>query len=148
MRLLVLAAIVVAVAGFGCSKNGPEEPLPKTGATLEGTVRLGDKLVPNSMVIVLGLSSKGNSATGTTDDQGHYRIENVPLGDIVIGVNTEAAKGMMMGKAMGGVDQNKAGSKAAPAKTIDVPSKYFDPTKSGIQTTVKAGENHYDINLK
>jgi hypothetical protein len=75
------------------------------------------------------------------EENGHYKMENVPLGEVSIGVNTSAGKGMMMGKAMAA---SKGQSSAIP-KITEVPTKYHDPSTSGIKTTISKGPNTFDI---
>src|SRR5262245_55650180 len=89
--LLVACCFVLA----SCGERGAR--LPETGATLEGTVTYGKDKVPVALVIVQGEKS---SASGSVSEDGRYRIENVPLGQVKIGVNTEAGKGQLMSKTM------------------------------------------------
>jgi hypothetical protein len=116
------------------SCNGRYEPLPETGARLEGTVTYGHEKVPAATIIVAG---QAGASTGHIGDDGRYKVENAPLGEVTIGVNTAAARGEAMGKAMA------PGGKAF--KMVEVPTKYQDPTKSGIKFTVNKGENTFDI---
>jgi hypothetical protein len=81
------------------------------------------------------------SAAGFVDDSGRYKLENVPLGEVNIGVNTEAGKGQAMGRRMA---QSQGKAKGAP-KIVDVPGRYAYPAKSGIKTTINKGENTFDI---
>jgi hypothetical protein len=46
-----------------------------------------------------------------------------------------------MGKFMA---QSQGKGKGAP-RIVDVPSKFADPAKSGIKTTISKGENKFDI---
>jgi hypothetical protein len=128
----------------GCSRY--EARLPETGAVLAGTVSLGREQVPMAMVIVVG--EKG-SATGQVES-GQYKVENAPLGEVKIGVNTEAVKGQLISQQMAQGYKgpgSKGGSRPPPPKLIEVPSKYWDAEKSGIKTTVKRGNNTYNIEL-
>jgi hypothetical protein len=140
-RLLRSAGAVTAALGFltvaSCSNK--IETLPETGATLEGTVTYGKESVPVAMIIVTGSGSP--SATGMVGPDGRYKVENVPLGEVQVAVNTDAAKGMMIGQRMA---QSQGKAKGA-GKVVDVPQKFHDPTTSGITTTVKGGANTFDI---
>src|SRR5262249_39329163 len=112
-----------------------------TGATLEGTVTYGKEKVLVAMVMVQGQG--GATATGFIDDDGRYKVQNVPLGEVSIGVNTEAAKGQMQSKIMA---RSASKEKGPPLpKAIDVPAKFSDPNTSTIKTTIEKGENKYDI---
>ncbi len=135
-----LALLGLGLLLAGCSAGGGGVKYPETGATLEGTVTYGGEKVEVALIIV---QNADGSATGFVDDNGHYKVENVPLGEVNIGVSTEAGKGAAMGRMMAKA-QGKAGS--AP-KIIDVPSRYAEPSQSGIKTTIQKGPNTYDINI-
>jgi hypothetical protein len=133
----------VTLLGFllllaGCGLGVHEVRYPETGATLEGTVTYGKDKVGAALVVA---QNGSGSATAFVDDDGHFKLENVPLGEVNLAVNTEAGKGQAMGKAMAAA-QGKA--KGAP-KIIDVPSRFADPSKSGIKITINKGPNTYDI---
>jgi hypothetical protein len=133
----VLFGLVAGCAVLAASCGGRGERLSETGATLEGTVTYGQQKVMVAMVIVQGA---GGAATGYVGDDGRYKIENVPLGEVSIGVNTDAGKGEAIGRAMA---QSKG--KGPMPKVIDVPTKYHDPNTSGIKTTVQRGSKTFDI---
>jgi hypothetical protein len=153
MRHLLRLGVAVFAAGCGlliasCGYGVKEERLPETGATLEGKITYGAEQVPVALVIVAG--DKG-SATGYVDEAtGRYKITNVPLGAVKIGVNTEAAKGEMQGKLMSGYykgpDAKGKGTVAMP-KIVDVPAKFSKPETSNITTTVNEGANTFDIEI-
>jgi hypothetical protein len=135
-RYARLAFLGLGLLLTGCGPSGVH--YPETGATLEGTVAFGKEQVGAALVIAQ--NDKG-SATAFVNDDGRYKLENVPLGEVNIGVDTVAGKGMAMGKL-----QAAAQGKAVQApKLIDVPSQYADPSKSGIKTTIKKGENSFNI---
>lgn len=130
----LLAACCLLFAS--CMESGVR--LPETGATLEGTVSYGNEKVLVALVIVQGEKS---SATGDVGEDGRYKVENVPLGEVKIAVNTDAGKGKQMSKAMA---QSQGKAKALP-KVIDVPPKYANPETSGLKTSIKKGSNTYDV---
>src|SRR5436190_5332434 len=132
----VLLAFTCAIAG--CTRY--EYRLPETGATLEGTVTYGGETVPMAQIDVL--SEKGQ-AIGQIED-GRYKVENAPLGEVKIGVNTEAMRSNMIGQQMA----RAKGVASGPApKFISLPSKYSDADTSGVTTTIKNGKNTFDIVL-
>ncbi len=137
-----VALLLVAASCLSALACGPER-LPTTGATLEGTINYGNQKVPYALVVVAGQSS---SAQGFVRDDGKFKIDNVPLGDVSIGVNTAAGKGELTGRIMA-MTQGGKGAKPALPKAVDVPQKYFDPAQSGIKTTVSKGSNTFDIVL-
>ena len=140
-EVLCLCAAVALFAGCGVR----EYRLPETGASLEGTVKYQSSPLPAAMIIVAGESS---SATGNIGADGRYKIDNVPLGEVKLAVNTDAAKGQMIGQRMAQSYQaEKGGSGQATLQVVDVPKKYQDPHASGITTTIKEGANTFDIVL-
>ena len=143
-RILHLTACMgVAVCCLtmaSCSGN-KEERLKLSDATLEGTITLNGKPVPYALVIVA--HAKDPAAQGTADASGKFMVQHVPLGEVMIAVNSDAGKGMAMGKVMAA----KKGEGEAPT-FVDVPKKYFSPKTSEITTTIKEGANTYNIELK
>jgi hypothetical protein len=136
MRRMLQYLAFLSCAGLvlfpvGCN-FGPGR-IPETGATLEGTVKYGDEPV---LVAMVGAAGSNSGAQGYIEDDGRYRIQNVPLGEVTLSVDVDAAKGELTGKIM---------AKQKVPKVVNVPAKYADPRTSGIKTTINPGENHYDI---
>jgi hypothetical protein len=126
--LLTGAGLVLGLAGCG----GGLRRVPETGSTLDGTVTYGNEKVLVAMVIAAGDSG----AQGYIGEDGRYKIENVPLGEVKLAVNVDAGRAQLMGKIM---------AKQAVPKVVNVPAKYGDPDTSGIKTTISKGANKYDI---
>jgi len=120
-----------------CGERGAAR-LPETGATLEGTVTYGKEKVPVALIIVQGANG---SATGRIGEDGRYKVENVPVGEVKLAVNTAAGKGELMSKIMA---QSQGKARTLP-KVVEVPDKYFNPDTSGLSTTLNKGPNTYDI---
>jgi hypothetical protein len=145
-RWSVVALAAVALATTSCGKFVREERLPESGATLEGTVKFGGEPVQFAMILV---QTGNGSATGKVGDDGRYRVENVPLGEVKIGVNTRAAMGEYQSKVMSagaykGPEAVGKG-KVTGIKFTAVPDKYHNPDSSGLTTTVSKGTNTFDI---
>jgi hypothetical protein len=140
--LVTLCGLLIASCGYGVK----EERLPETGATLEGAVTYGNEKVPVALIIVSG---GGNTATGLVDDAtGRYKVENVPIGEVKIGVSTAAGQGQLKGKMMSGYykgPEAKSKGITAPPNVVDVPGRYANPDTSGLKTTTTKGANTYDI---
>jgi len=140
-RLLRRVALLGLMGGFAvlavsCGERG--ERLPDTGATLEGTITYGGVKVPFAHVTAMG---KDGMATGNVQEDGRYKLTNVPLGEVDLAVNTTAAKGEYVSRVMA----ESKGKGKSPSKFVDVPAKYHDLEKSGLKTTVQKGSNTYDI---
>lgn len=138
-RRLVTLWLAAALAGASCSRQPKAEELPETGATLEGTVKYGKEDVRFALIIV---QAGGNSATGKIGEDGRYKVENVPLGEVTIGVNTDAGRGDYTSQSM--ARSQGAGGGPLP-KFVGVPERYHAPDTSGITTAVNKGANTYDI---
>jgi hypothetical protein len=144
------AAAGLIAAGCALLASCSEERgnrLPETGATLEGAVTYGTEKVPFAIVFVQGPGAMAQAKVG---EDGHYKVENVPLGEVKVGVNTNAAKGDYMSQSIArsykGPDAKGKANVPMP-KFIDVPERYANPEKSGIKTTVQPGANSYDIKV-
>lgn len=141
LRSLALLALASAsLCPLACQRTPQRGEIPPpTGASLEGTITYGGQKVPIALVIVQNASA---SATGFADDTGHYKVENAPLGEVSIAVNTAAGRGAMRGRMMA-----RGKSKEPLPAVIDVPDKYANPNTAGIKTTVNPGANTFDIVL-
>src|SRR4051794_15988129 len=115
------AALVGCALLAGCL-GVKEEKLPQTGATLEGTITYGTEPVHYAQVMVSG---GGQAVTGKVGEDGRYKVENAPLGEVTVAVNTKAAMGDFQVRArQAGVDKGPDGKgKAAVSvpKYVDVP---------------------------
>ena len=141
------AAAAWGVFCAGCEAERPADERRVTDATLEGTITYKGEKVPYALVIVEG---DNMSATGKVDKDGRYRVEQVPLGEVTVSVNTDAGRGDYMSASMAssyrGPD-GKGAKKPAP-KFVEVPKKYHEPGTTPLRTTTKGGENTYDIVIK
>ncbi|HSQ55625.1 MAG TPA: hypothetical protein VLM40_07760 [Gemmata sp.] len=146
VRRAATASVAFSILLLSSCGSSRETELSETGASLEGTVSFGGTPVEVALIIVAG---PNGSCTGNIDEAtGRYRVDNVPLGEVKIGVNTEAGKGQLIGKQMSGYykgPEAKSRGILKPPKVIDIPNKYADPNGSGITTTIKSGANTYDI---
>lgn len=138
VSLLFVAAFLI----FRYCTWTEEVRLVLSDAILDGRVLYKGKPVPHALVIVQGADSV---STGVADEHGRYNVLYAPVGDVRFGVNTAAGRGMMTGAMMAG-KIGKSGDKPA---FIDIPSKYFDPTSSGLVGRVdkKVGQNTFDIKI-
>jgi hypothetical protein len=134
-RVAFIAAAGLCLVSMGC--YGARRP--ESGATLEGTVTYGDQKIMVGLVIAQGEWG----STAFIDDDGRYKLENVPLGEVTLAVNTDAGKGQLISKAMA---QSRGKPKALP-RVVELPAKYQDPSKSGVKTTINKGTNTFDIVL-
>ena len=139
------AGVTAVCVTLLASCSGKGERLPETGATLEGTVTYRGQKLSFAAIFVKGPDAM---AQGKVGEDGRYKVENVPLGEVEIGVNTSASKGDYMSLSMAQSykgPEGKGKARASLPRFIDVPERYADPETSGIKTTVQKGDNTYDI---
>jgi uncharacterized membrane protein len=140
MRIRILASLGVMALGLllATSGCGGGVRYVDTGATLEGSVAYGKEKITIAMVVA---QNSNGSSTAFVDESGHYKLENVPLGEVSIALNIQAGKGQAIGKLMAATK----GKATSGPKVIDVPEQYTDPAKSPIKTTIVKGANQFDI---
>ena len=117
--LLALAGCALLTASCG-NKFVKEERLPESGATLEGTVTYAGRKVPFAQITV---ASSTAQAMGRIDEDGRYKVENVPVGEVKLAVNTAAGKGELMSKNMA---QSQGKARTLP-KVVEVPAEPGGP---------------------
>lgn len=142
LLLAIASMISLTACGDGYVR---EQALPETGATLEGTVKYGKDDVQFAMVIV----QTANGGTTANIMNGKYKLENVPLGEVMVGVNTNAGRGDYQTAIMGSVNKGPEakGKGKTDIKFLEVPAKFADPTTSGIKFTVNKGSNTFNIEI-
>jgi len=138
IRVFVLLAAFASLCPTGCSSTATMVRRPETGATLEGTVSYGDQKVMVGLVIV---QNDSGSAQGFIDEEGRYKLDNVPVGEVNVAVNIDAGKGQLMSRAM---SQSKGKARGVP-KVVELPARFQNPGQSGIKTTVNKGANQFNI---
>jgi len=135
----VLFLAVWVLSGCGGSSS-------KTGGTVKGKVTLDGTPVSGGVV---AFTSGRSTLKGGIEKDGTYKVANIPPGEAKVAVISSAPAGAPTG-----------GGKAAPIPKTEgmpetggdsggtpLPAKYAKPETSGLSTTVKAGENTYDIPL-
>jgi hypothetical protein len=154
MKKNLTLALCFSLSAFlicSCGSTVKENKLPESGATLEGTITVNGEQVYYAQVTVT--DGKGASASGKVGEGGKYKVENVPLGEVMVGVNSDAAMGdfqsaQMSGGMYAGPDAKKKGAAKVAHKFVKVEAKYFDPLKSGLKTSIQQGNNTYNIVIK
>lgn len=145
-RAAAATLTLLALATTSCMKMR-EDKLAETGATLEGTVKYGGEDLQFAMIMV---QTDTGSATGRIGEDGRYKVENVPLGEVRVAVNTAAAQGDFQSKSMAAGAYKGPGTQGkakVAVKFIQVPPKYYSPDESGLKTTISKGPNTFDIDI-
>ena len=132
-RLPFFATLIAVAVVAGCSK-GPNYP----HGTAVGVVSVDGKPAPRGAITFSPLVTPGASGqgpvTGATIEDGHYRCEMVPLGNLTATFTLQAAE---MKKFVDGT--------GVPREVpVDIlPSQY----RTGVPVTVHEGENQLDFPL-
>ncbi len=142
----VTAKLMLSLCVISLVACSDQETVVRSDATLQGKLTYKGKPLPHALVIVT--AAQGISAQGKADADGNYVVEHAPVGEVQVGVNTDAGRGMMMGEIMAAAQSADKSKK--PPELIDIPKKFFEPTKSGLSTTVADGKTAttYDIDIK
>lgn len=144
MKWLIPSVLLVCLSG--CGQTAYE--IPDTGATLEGAITFEGKPVPLALIIV-------RSETATSDaivrEAGRYKVPSVPLGQVKIGIDTDAVRGEIVSRSMAqsykGPDGKATAGPGTSLAFIPIPKKFADPATSGITAEIKKGDNTLDITL-
>jgi len=146
VRLLFVLALLVIAAG--CPKGKQAQSGILTG-----------KLTFNDQPITLGnitFNSTGDegSIRGEINPDGTYEAAGVPLGDVVVTVDTESFNPATKNKEYGAergkafkLSAPKEGMKESTGTYIKIPPKYANRETSTLKITVEAGKKVKDINL-
>ena len=141
-RWCSLAAGALLIAGC----NSP-------GAVLKGKVRLAGKPLAGGSVIVH--AGQDQKIRGLIAEDGSYEIPNLPAGPCLLTVHANARmpEGMHLKQVLPPTDPNgplppgQAASYTTNRPTA-IPKKFTHPEESGLATTIKPGEQTFDIELK
>ncbi len=118
-RALVVATIAIG-AMAGCSNNtSPRDDR----AVVSGRVLLGDRPLLGGIVTFTSASDAGNRASCAIKKDGTYYVEDAPLGEVRVSVDTASIKS------------------GAPARYTEIAAKYASPQTSGLSYKVEPGEN-------
>ncbi len=115
--------------------------------TVSGKVTYQGKALSSGYVTFT--ADKGPPLHADIQSDGSYRLENVPVGPVKIGVQPKASQEAMraIGMPRGPKDVDKVKAAVADRET-KLPSKYADPNQSGLTYTVTNGPQQHDIDLK
>jgi hypothetical protein len=118
-------------------------------ATVTGNVRYRGRAVTYGSVIFLNADKTARS--GVIAPDGSYAVENVPPGNVRIGViSHDPAKGrsIVRGQKPGLPGQQGTSTQEPAVKTwFPLPANYENPERSGLVCTVSAGQINHDIDL-
>lgn len=159
LRAAGLLACCAFLLPVGCGPNY------KARAVVRGKVTTGGKHLTTGTVMFYG--KDGVTGSATIDPDGNYEMRDAPLGECKVTVTVPdlpmdpSVRARLEGK--GGGPKLPEGPKPPPGaempggppppaarvpkEVIPVDPKYSDPNTSGLNFTVKKGEQTYDIDL-
>lgn len=142
-----LAALALCAAGCG---KGPTSDI--TGADVSGVVRYKGQPVGGGSVRLINPSDPNKSMSGQISGDGSYKVVNVPLGELVVVVETDSAKAdprafIAMAKAKGGAVDESMTPPGPPLKYVAIPKKYTDPATSPLKITIEKGSQVKDLTI-
>jgi hypothetical protein len=115
--------------------------------TVSGTVTYQGKPLPSGFVTFV--VENGSPLHSDIHSDGSYRMDDVPVGPVKIGVQPKSGGDKLQSSPMPRNRQDFAKVKAAVTESdTPIPPKYSDPTKSGLTYTVTKGSQQHDIELK
>jgi hypothetical protein len=132
--------LALGVGGCGASKG-----------TVSGKVYYQDAPLKGGTVTFVG--SDKQSYLAEIQEDGSYSVENLPLGEAGITVETETLKPpnlyVLQNRAPADVaEEDKPPDFAARAKRfVPIPGRYADPDQSGLRYTVQGGKQQHDLKL-
>lgn len=154
---MTATAAAVAALAVGCGDNSQI-----TGARVKGTVKYKGKVVTGGEIIFANPTDPNKSQSGRIEGDGTFDVPNVPVGDLVVQVDTEMAKYDVSGftppgpRGAGGgggeANQNPYLKDAPPPskppmKFMPIDKKYAKADTTTLKMTVQKGTNEKDFEL-
>ena len=113
--------------------------------TVSGQVTYKGKPLSSGFVTFAG--EKGGPLHAEIHSDGSYRVDNVPVGPVKIGVEPKAAQDASSHMPRNPKDYGKIKAAVTQSGT-GIPAAYSDPNQSGLTYSVTKGSQQHDIVLK
>jgi hypothetical protein len=124
----VTLAFLLALNLVGCSGKSAEST-----TSVEGVVKYKGAPLPGGRITFSSAKEKGKIAAASINNDGTYKVNNPPIGEVKIGVEGPSPPS----------DSSK-GNKPL----VVLPKDYANPDKSGLTYTVKEGSQTFNVELK
>jgi hypothetical protein len=111
-----------------------------------GKVTYKGELLRTGTVAFFGPGDQTDSAPIGSD--GTYKASKVPMGDVKVTVSTPAPGPTVEQAKKNPMMRRKNFVPKTDEKTISIPKKYSDPSRSQLSLTVTQGSQPFDIDLK
>jgi hypothetical protein len=129
-------------AGCGSAGGHRNDAPPPSGATLSGKVTFNGAPLGGGTVNVVSKTDKLKSAQGSIDRNGNYEVKNAPIGEVMIGVETESIRQFdpTYSKTAAKIPE---GAGAIPSvRYVKIPAVYGNPERSKLSLTVTGAQTH------
>jgi len=129
----------------GC---GPKKAKSTEHGEVTGTVTFKGKPLPGGQITYVAVPS-GFASSGTIEEDGSYKV-TAPVGENQISVNNRMfapRKGAAVEKPVL-KKPNSEEAHQAKGKYVPLPSKYENPSESGLTYTVQKGSQTHDVKLE
>jgi hypothetical protein len=123
--LFIVSCILCCVVSIGC---GPKRAVRADRSVVSGTVTFQGK--PVSGGVITFTSSSGDTAGGMLREDGTYYIEDAPMGDTKVSIDTESIRPELGGRY------------------VKLPAKYVQASTTDLSHKVEGGENTADFKLE
>jgi hypothetical protein len=144
-RLLAVFALAAICGAVGCSP---------TMGTVTGKVAKADGTVVKGGTISF-FDANGHSVNADIQEDGTFKAENVPLGEVKVTVDNnkykDAGAGAPSNSAPSGQtspNQTSMDPTEAKRRYVPISDDYSDPEKTTLNLTVKPGDQTYNPSLK
>jgi hypothetical protein len=134
---------LIVLCALGCGGSGD----------VSGKITCKGKPVTYGSVTIF--AADGIPRYGELGEGGSYKVENVPLGEVKVAVQSPnpfapiAGEFDKFGKKPAVLQQTlPAKPRVAPGKWFPIPTRYENVQDSGLALTVQCGANSFDIDLK
>jgi hypothetical protein len=147
IKFFVFYCLFILFSFIGCSKNDG----PKT-EYVEGNVTFNGQPLSKALVVFHPVNNTGIAASGTTNEQGIFRLTSLRggaknagamSGEYLISISRDKDEPASFRE-----EENASGIVKIPIFESLIPVKYNNPAKSGLTATVEKKKNQFQFSLE
>ncbi|MDR2756129.1 MAG: carboxypeptidase-like regulatory domain-containing protein [Planctomycetaceae bacterium] len=146
-KIFVLYCLFIVFCFAGCAKNdGPRTEF------VEGNITFDGQPLSKCLVVFHPVNDSGIAASGTTNEQGIFRLTSLRggikdagavAGEYRVSVSRDKEEPSSFRE-----EKNAGGTEKIPVFESLIPLKYNDPTKSGLTANVEKKKNQFQFSLE
>jgi hypothetical protein len=146
-KFSVLYCLLALFSFLGCSNSdGPRTEY------VEGNVTFNGQSLSKALVVFHPVNDVGIAASGTTNEQGIFRLTSLRggagnagavAGEYRVSISRDKDEPSSFRE-----EKNAGGTEKIPIFESLIPVKYNDPTKSGLTATVEKKKNQFQFSLE